>query len=223
MATRKASRASALVRLAGITLGKDRVLTRSAKQQHQRRHALWTTAGHAMEAVGLPMTTAITITWSACEVGERNDGHILGLPENDRVNTVWDRLRRLAAAHGAEAWIAARAPEYDQQKLHHLHIALRIPASADLRLIRTIERLTGTPHEAIYPRPTTITRPGGRKCHGVIAIGQLGAWLIQKNTRPWNGGSHGILQYVTKAPRADQTKAQFRLSGDLLRIARAHG
>jgi hypothetical protein len=198
-------------------------LTSSAKQQHRRRHALWTRAGHAVEAAGLPITTTITITWSACEVGERNDGHILGLPENERVNTVWDRLRRLATAYGAEAWIAARAPEYDREKRHHLHIGARIPAAADLHLIRTIGRLTGAPHEAIYTKPTSITRPGGRKCHGVIALGQLGAWMIQKNTRPWDGGSHGIMRYVTKAPRAVETSAQFRLSGDFLRIARAHG
>lgn len=198
-------------------------LSRSAKQQHQRRIELWTQAGHAVEAAGLPLTTAITITWAACEVAERNDGHILGLPEKDRVNTVWDRLRRLAAEYGAEAWIAARAPEYDEKKGHHLHIGARIPAAADFRLIRTIERLTGAPHETIYTKPTTITRPGGRKCHGVIAIGQLGAWMIQKNTRAWDGGSHGIMRYITKNPRPVETSAQFRLSGDLLRIARAHG
>ena len=171
----------------------------------------------------MPITTAITITWHACEVGERSDGHILGLPENERANTVWDRLRRLAKDYGAEAWIAARAPEYDREKRHHVHIGARIPAAADLRLIRTIERLTGAPHEAIYPKPKTITRPGGRKCHGVIAIGQLGAWMIQKNIRPWDGGSHGLMHYVTKAPRAVQTTAQFRLSNDMLRLARAHG
>ena len=198
-------------------------MTRTARQQHKRRQALWTHAGHAVEAAGLPITTLITITWSACEAGERNEGNILGMPENERVNTIWDRLRRLATAHGAEAWIAARAPEYDRQNRHHLHIGARIPAAADLRLIRTIERLTGARHEAIYTRPTSITRPGGRKCHGVIALGQLGAWMIQKNTRPWDGGSHGLMRYVTKAPRAVETSAQFRLSGDLLRIARAHG
>lgn len=196
-------------------------LSRSAEQQHKRRQVEWTRAGHAAEAAGLPITTTITITWAACEAGERNEGHILGLPENDRVNTVWDRLRRLAA-YGAEAWIAARAPEYDGNKGHHLHIGARIPAAADLRLIRTIERLTGAPYEKIYTTPSTITRPGGRKCHGVIAIGQLGAWMIQKNTRPWDGGSHGLMRYVTKAPRHSETSAQFRLSGDLLRIARSH-
>lgn len=170
----------------------------------------------------MPITTGITITWSACEVGERTEGNILGLPENERVNIVWDRLRRIAKAHGAEMWIAARAPEYDRERRHHLHIGARIPAAADLHLIRTIERLTGAPHEEIFTKPTTITRPGGRKCHGVIALGELGAWLIQKNTRPWDGGSDGLMRYVTKAPRAVETSAQFRLSGDMLRIARAY-
>lgn len=198
-------------------------MTRSTKQQHERRRAEWRRAGDAIQAAGLPITTAITITWNACEVGERTDGHILGRPENERASTVWDRLRRLAAASGAEAWIAARAPEYDREKGHHLHICARIPAAADLRLIQTIERLTGAPHQAIYTRPTTITRPGGRKCHGVIAIGELGAWMIQKNTRPWGGGSHGLMRYLTKAPRAVETSAQFRLSGDMLKIARVHG
>jgi hypothetical protein len=199
-------------------------LTSATTQQQRRRQALWERAGNAIEAAGLPITTTITITWSACEAGERHDGHILGLPENERVNTVWDRLRRIAAAHGAEAWIAARAPEYDREKRHHVHIGARIPAAADFHVIRTIERLTGAPAEAIFTKPATITRPGGRKCHGVIAIGQLGAWMIQKNLRPWNGGSNGILRYVTKAPRATETTAQFRLSGDMLRIARGfHG
>lgn len=168
------------------------------------------------------MTVAISITWAACEAADREHGHILGLPENERVNTVWDRLRRLAAEFGEATWIAARAPEYDREKGLHIHIGARIPAAAHLRLIRLIERLTGAPAEKVYTTPATVTHRG-RKCHGVMARGQLGAWLIQRNTRAGTGGTEGLMRYLRKAPKAAETSAQFRLSNDMLRIARSHG
>ena len=168
------------------------------------------------------MTIAIHITWAACEAADRTEGHILGLPENERVNRIWDRLRRLADDCGVGAWIAARAPEHDREKGLHLHIGVRLPASAYGRLVQLIERLTGAPHEDYFPVPKTVTHRG-RKCHGVIARGQLGAWMIQKNTRSDMGGTEGLMRYVTKAPKAAETSAQFRLSNDMLRIARSHG
>lgn len=168
------------------------------------------------------MTIAICITWAACDAADRNDGHILGLPENERVNALWDSLRRLAAEFGEDAWIAARAPEYDRTKGLHIHIFARIPAAAHLRLIRLIERLTGAPAENIYTAPATLTHHG-RKFHGVMARGQLGAWLIQQNLRAGTGGTEGLMRYLRKAPKAAETSAQFRLSNDMLRIARSHG
>ena len=168
------------------------------------------------------MTVAVCITWAACEAADREHGHILGLPENERVNIVWDRLRRLAAEFGEDVWIAARAPEYDREKGLHIHIGARIPAAAHLRLIRLIERLTGAPAEKVYTTPATVTHRG-RKCHGVMARGQLGAWLIQRNTRAGTGGTEGLMRYLRKAPKAAETSAQFRLSNDMLRIARSHG
>ena len=191
-------------------------------QEQLRRETAWQRAGEAVEAAGSPMTTAVTITWSTCLAADRTPGNILGLPENERVNRVWDRMRRLAREFGEDQWIAARAPEYDRQKAHHVHIGARIPAAADFRLIKTIERLTGAPAERIYSSPTTVRLPGGRVCHGVIAIGQLGAWLIQKNTRIRDGGTAGLMKYVSKAPRTRQTSAQYRLSCDMLRISREY-
>lgn len=190
--------------------------------QHQRRReAEWRHAGSAVEAAGLPMTTAIHVTWSACHAADMRAGHILGKSEQERVNTLWDRLRRLAAEYGAEAWIAARAPEYDRQKGLHLHMGLRLPEAAYRRAIGILEKLTGAPAEAIFTRDKTITHHG-RKVHGVIARGQCGAWLLQRNTRAGIGGTEGLMRYIRKAPKAAETSAQFRLSGDMLRIARAH-
>ena len=197
-------------------------MTKSAAQQHRRRVSQWRKAGAAVEAAGLPMTVAICITWSACEAADRNDGNILGLPENERVNVVWDRMRRLAAEFGAEAWIAARAPEHDREKGLHLHVGARIPAAAHLRLIGLIERLTGAPADKVYTAPATVIHRG-RKCKGVMAHGQLGAWMIQRNLRAGTGGTEGLMRYLRKAPKAAETSAQFRLSQDMLRIARAHG
>lgn len=197
-------------------------MSKAAARHHRQRVIEWERAGQALEAAGLPFTVAVHVTWSACYAADQNPGNFLNRSEADRVNILWDRFRRLAAKHGAEYWIAGRAPECDRQKGLHLHMGLRLPERAHLYGIGTLERLTGAPHEFIETRGKTITH-NGRKVHGVIARGQHGAWLFQRNTRLHQGGTMGFMRYVLKAPKADETTAQFRLSGDLLRIARANG
>lgn len=194
--------------------------TPSAVQYQRQRAVTWRTAGLALEAAGRPMTRFLSITWSAIAAADPHHSILLALPENERVKLLWDRTRRLTADHGEEEWIAARAPEYDTQKHLHLHMGFRLPekAAADRAMVALIERLSGVDAEHFWPEGRTLKRHG-RTSLGVIAVGYCGAWMLQKNIRLGSGGTNGLMTYVTKAPRASETSAQFRLSNDLRRIA----
>lgn len=186
----------------------------------RRRQKLWSDAADGLVLAKLPFTVALNIAWSACFAAEQRCGHWLGLPEAERVNRLWDRLRRLVQQYGSERFLAARAPEYDRTRGVHLHMALHLPEEARHGLIHLLELATGARAKALYLPDGTDMRQNGRRLKGVIAIGEAESWMVQKNTRPLSGGEHGILGYLTKAPRADQVCAQFRISNDLVALAR---
>ena len=194
--------------------------TTQAERQKDRRADLWMRSAKAIEAAGLPTPTVIGINWAACLSADRTDGHVLGLPETERISVIWDRLWRLAREFGEQEWIAFRAPEYDRTKGLHIHMAARMPNVPNKRVIDTIERLTGAPAAERYNQPRTVTFRG-RKCRGVIATGQNGAWMIQRNLQAETGGGVApLMVYVNKAPRSSQTSARFWLSQDVKRILR---
>lgn len=186
----------------------------------ERRRLQWSAAASAAVAAGVPLSVVVHITWSACIAAEQRSGHWLGLSEADRVNRLWDRLRRLARRHGVEQFLAARAPEHDATKGTHLHLALHLPDTALRDVIELIERVTGAPTKQLHlPHGATIRRTG-RRLQGVLALGDVGAWLIQKNTRPLIGGEQGFLGYASKASRSEMVQSQFRLSNDLVALTR---
>lgn len=198
----------------------ERTKLRQMKQGAERRSLQWSAAANAAVAAGWPLSVVINITWSACIAAEQRPGHWLGQTEAKRVNGLWDRLRRLAQRHGAEQFLAARAPEYDAAKGTHLHLALHLPDTALRGVIELVERVTGAPTEQINMPHGATMRRGGRRLQGVLALGEAGAWLIQKNTRPLVGGEQGFLGYASKAPRSERVQSQFRLSNDLVALTR---
>jgi hypothetical protein len=193
---------------------------RLAELAAERRRVQWSAAGSAAVAAGVPLSVVVHITWSACIASEQRHGHWLGLPEAERVNRLWDRLRRLVKRHGIEQFLAARAPEYDTTKGTHLHLALHLPDAALREVIELIERVTGAPTNQLHLPDGATIRRAGRRLQGVLALGDAGAWLIQKNTRPLIGGEQGFLGYASKAPRSEMVQSQFRLSNDLVALTR---
>lgn len=193
---------------------------RLVKLATERRSRQWSEAADAAVAAGVPLSVVVHITWSACLAAERRSGHWLGLSEPERVSRLWDRLRRLARRHGVVLFLAARAPEYDATKGTHLHLALHLPDTALRGLIELVERVTGAPSEQLPLPDGAAIRRNGRRLHGVVAIGDAGAWLVQKNTRPLSGGERGFLGYASKAPRSERVQSQFRLSNDLVALTR---
>ena len=185
-----------------------------------RRRVQWSAAASAAVAAGQPLSVTICITWSACIAAEQRSGHWLGLSEPERVKRLWDRLRRLARHHGVELFLAARAPEYDATKGTHLHLAIHLPDTALRGVIELVQRVTGAPTERLHLPHGAVIRRAGRRLQGVLALGDAGAWLIQKNTRPLIGGEQGFLGYASKAPRSVMVQSQFRLSNDLVALTR---
>lgn len=186
----------------------------------ERRHLQWLAAASAAVEAGRPLSVVICITWSACIAAEQRSGHWLGLSEPERVKRLWDRLRRLARHHGVELFLAARAPEYDATRGTHLHLALHLPDAALRGVVELVERVTGAPTEQLHLPHGAVIRRAGRRVQGVLALGDAGAWLIQKNTRPLIGGDEGFVVYASKASRSEMVQSQYRLSNDLVALTR---
>lgn len=186
----------------------------------RRRQEPWRVAARVALENGTPLTAVICITWTACLASDLMDGHRLGLPEQQRVSVLWAGLRRIATSHQI-AFIAARAPEYDSTRGHHLHLAVHMPEAAQRAIVRLLERVTGS-------RLKGEISPNGRRdshqrrmSYGVIARGSDGAWLLQKNTRPTTGGTEGALEYMTKGFGSERVQTQYRLSNVLSGLVKA--
>lgn len=196
----------------------ERKAAQLARQDVTRRRRQWLRAAAATEAAGFPLTVAITVTWSACIAADPLPGHALGLPEEARSARLWGGLRRLAKRHGVQAFLAARAPEYDSQKGAHLHLMVHLPDAALRELVTLIERITGARAENMNMPDGVSMKIGGKLRHGVLARGALGAWMIQRNIRAGDGGTEGFIDYMSKQPRSEKVRTQHRLSGDLLAL-----
>ena len=62
----------------------------------------------------------------------------------------------------------------------------------------------------------------GRGCLGVVARGNEGAWLLQKNTWPTTGGTEGAINYMIKGSGSgsEHVQTQYRLSNTLSALVR---
>lgn len=165
----------------------------------------------------------ITVTWSALINADRRDGaHILGLAERDRVQRLWKALARDMGAAGIP-WLAARGPEYDKRRGHHLHVVMHAPEKAFLRITRTLERLTGSDREWFDPRGRTV--PGnGRDHKGVVALSACRGWMVQRHLEGMSKVTPGLakMDYVAKGVGAEKVSCRHRLSRELKDLVK-HG
>jgi len=189
------------------------------KASRRRRVSEWTQAATGAARIGMPLNVALHITWSALYVGDRRDGHILGLPPLDRDKRLWAALR-LCAARAGVPFLAARGPEYDKRRGLHLHVVLHLP---DTRAIRdcmdVVEKLTGAPAEWSDMRGRKI--PGlGRKHDGVVARSACRGWFLQKHIAASGGDGLGIAAYAAKGDGKAAVEGQHRLSYALKALAK---
>lgn len=186
----------------------------------KRRQKPWQIAATVALENGTPLTVAICITWSTCFEADRMEGHSLGLPEKERVALFWAALRRIAKKYGIE-FIALRAPEFDLNRGHHQHLAAHMPDAAQRAIIRLLEKVTGAGLRGdIYPNGHRESYHG-RVCYGVVARGNLGAWMLQKNTRLSTGGTEGAINYMIKGSGSEHVQTQYRLSNALSALVKA--
>jgi hypothetical protein len=162
----------------------------------------------------------VTVAWHALEtVGERRDGHCLGLPPAERDRRVWAALRRVASRH-AVPFVAVRAPEHDRQRGQHLHLALHLPGDDAIRdALAAIERLTG----ALADDVTITGRPLsglGRQRQGVVAASPCRGWMLQRAVTGGGGSAVALAQYLAKSAGRDVALGQHRLSNALAALAR---
>lgn len=169
---------------------------------------------------GTPLTAVICITWSACFASDRVEGHSLGLPEQQRISLFWAGLRRIAKKHEI-AFIALRAPDYDRTRGHHLHLAAHMPDAAQRAITSLLERVTGSRLRGdLFPNGRKETYQG-RVCYGVVARGNDGAWMLQKNTQPTIVGTKRVTDYMIKNSGSEHVQAQYRLSNALSALVKA--
>jgi hypothetical protein len=186
----------------------------------RRRILTWTAASTAAGKVGHPINVALHVTWAALETGERQDGHILGLPAVARERRLWAALRLVAARAGVP-WLAARGPEHDRGRGLHLHVALHLPDSAAIRdAITAVERITGAPAEQVDLRTWTVRGRGGRHHRGVVAVSACRGWLIQRHVETLGGDGKGLLRYAAKGDGSAAVEGQHRLSNELVALVK---
>lgn len=193
---------------------------RLERASRRRRAQAWTHAATVAAASGQPVNTALHVTWSALEAGDRREGHILGLGVVERERRLWAGLSLVAKRAGVP-WLALRGPEHSRQRGLHLHLAFHLPV-ADVTALRdaigTVERLTGSPAEWIDTAGRTERGAGGR-CRGVVARSACGGWLLQRTVATIGDGS-GIAAYAAKGDGKAQVAGQHRLSNALSALAR---
>jgi len=195
---------------------------RRQRAERKRREKQWLNAASGAERAGWPLNTAIHFTWHALmTAGERLPGNVLHHPECERVGIVWRRLRHHLKDHG-EPFLAARAPERSGEKGPHLHLALHWPRPYE-ELVVLVETLTGAPREYLREpeSPAWERSPTKDRKRGYVARSDCGGWLVQTNVRPGEGGSEGLLGYLSKSARTDRDQPQFRLSDALSDLARS--
>ena len=203
----------------------EKAITRQRKISRataKRRQKPWEMAALVAVKNGTPLTAVICITWSACFASDQVEGHSLGLPEQKRIALLWAGLRRIAKKYQI-AFIALRAPEYDRTHGHHLHLAAHLPGTAQREIVRLLERVTGSRLKGdLWPNGRRETYHG-RVCYGVVARGNEGAWLLQKNTRPTTGGTEGAINYMIKGSGSgsEHVQTQYRLSNALSALVKA--
>lgn len=188
----------------------------------RRRQEPWLMAASVAVKNGTPLTAIICITWTACYASDLMEGHSLGLPEQKRIALLWAGLRRIAKKYQI-AFIALRAPEYDRTRGHHLHIAAHLPEAAPREIVRLLERVTGSRLRGeLCPNGRRETYHG-RVCYGVVARGNEGAWMLQRNTRPTTGGTEDIVAYMIKGSGSgsEHMQTQYRLSNTLSALVKA--
>mgnify|MGYP006946483174 CR=1 FL=1 len=189
---------------------------RSAEQQREKRAQRYRTAAQVSSSMGYPLTHQLTLTWNALQHGERRDGHCLHLPEPDAVSRLWRNLKRLMKKHGLP-FIAMRAPEYDNQRHRHLHVALHMPKQLTPALVDVIENLTGAPND------TTAAFSVAERNRGYLARSACRGWLLQENRRVGAGGELALAGYLTKSAQRPEITSRYYLSGDLSRLVAANG
>lgn len=148
------------------------------------------------------------------------EGNSLGLPENERIARFWSGLRRIAKKHGIE-FIALRAPDFDSSRGHHVHMAAYMPDAAQRAIINLLERVTGSKLRGDYWPNGHKETEHGRICYGVVARGNHGAWMLQKNTRPLTGGTDDVIEYMIKNSGSHPVQSQYRLSNTLSALVKA--
>lgn len=147
---------------------RERRVVEANKATRQRLYEHYPNAVAFAYSQGWTLEKRITITWDACKGGERDEGHILGLPDQERnelLRREMARILRKAGHHFACVWSRDRGGKLGL----HIHLALYWPLGDEV-LFRLLERLTGSPRQKRKLRP------------GIIAQSECGGWQVKQNT-----------------------------------------
>ena len=140
---------------------------RERKRDEDQRRATFHDATALSYYHGLPLNMRITVTWGACLVGDRTDGHILGLAPKARDERLRHEMYRALLRRG-KRFAAIWARDMGGHLGDHMHLGLNWPLP-HAELIQLLGRLTGC-----QPKKGKLKRD-------VVAEGEWGGWQIKVN------------------------------------------
>lgn len=146
---------------------RERRASRSKQERRQQQRADFADSAALAYFLGRPLGLRVTITWDACALGERADGHILGKPDRKRVEHLLSELRRALRKVGLP-FFCIWARDLCSRRGQHVHLALHWPLSLEA-LVQILSRLTGSQAE-----------PEGRM-RGVLAHSECRGWQVKRN------------------------------------------
>ncbi len=162
----------------------------------------------------LPMTVMVTITWGACIYGDRAEGHILALPDQERVQRLIRALRvSLRSLGHSLALIWAR--DVGLRMGVHCHCLMFWPVHRLRELVSLLEKLTGdsaaavnVPYEGDY-----------------FSRSNSGGWQVDM-VRTSADGAFGAAEYIATQPLQHPTPVKldgrvFGISAEIGSSARA--
>lgn len=159
--------------------------------------------------IDLPPSVMITITWGACTYGDREEGHILALPDQERVQRLIRLLRASLRSLGYPlALIWAR--DVGHRMGAHCHCLMYWPVHHLRELVQILEKLTGD-------RAETVNVP---YTFDLFARSGSGGWQVNM-VRTDVEGAISAADYIATQPL--QHPERLELDGRIFGISREIG
>jgi len=159
--------------------------SRYDRRKERERHLRFDKAVTFAYAMDWPITTTITISWTALQAtGERNEGHCLGRDAWDRETYIRDELARLCRSQGLP-FAALWGRDVGAHMGSHVHLSMFWPCHKLAQFVAVIERVSGSAAAYKNPMYSEIEVNGKIKC--IYARSTCGGWQIDMNKRDKEG------------------------------------